>query len=91
MSLLQRLFERPLYAGEAAGIRHSRPCGHLRKNYRSHPVILMPPSALFYNDNLVPFAKNGMISWSGLPDNRLPIRILGCESEEEGVEEVRFS
>ncbi|KAF9451324.1 P-loop containing nucleoside triphosphate hydrolase protein [Macrolepiota fuliginosa MF-IS2] len=87
MSLLQRLFERPLYANEAATIEHFRPRAHLRKNYRSHPVILMPPSALFYNDTLVPFASNGKMSWSGLPDNRLPVRIIGCESEEECIDE----
>jgi superfamily I DNA and/or RNA helicase len=91
MSLLQRLFERPLYADKNAVIDYLRPSTHLRKNYRSHPGILMPPSALFYNDTLLPFATNGKVSWSGLPDSRLPIKIIGCESKEECIDEVRLS
>lgn len=91
MSLLQRLFERPVYADESTTIQYFRPCAHLRNNYRSHPAILMPPSALFYSDSLVPFATNGKVSWSGLPESRLPVRIIGCESEEEGIDEVCYS
>ncbi|KXN83986.1 putative RNA helicase SDE3 [Leucoagaricus sp. SymC.cos] len=66
MSLLQRLFERPPYSDINSTIKYYRPHAHLRKNYRSHPAILMPPSALFYSDTLVPCANNGRIVWSGL-------------------------
>ncbi|KAJ3568151.1 hypothetical protein NP233_g5899 [Leucocoprinus birnbaumii] len=69
-SLLQRLFERPLYSDEQSTTPYYRPCTHLCKNYRSHPAILMPPSALFYNDSLVPFAKNGRVVWERLRSKR---------------------
>lgn len=54
----------------------------------SHPAILMPPSAIFYNDSLVPCAVNGSVSWSGLPNPRLPLLLIGNESKEECVDEV---
>jgi superfamily I DNA and/or RNA helicase len=89
LSLLQRLFERSLYTNEAATTEYFRPYAYLRRNYRSHPTILMPPSALFYNDTLLPCATNGRISWSNLPDQRLPVKIIGCAGDEECIDEVR--
>ncbi|KAJ3554546.1 hypothetical protein NP233_g12400 [Leucocoprinus birnbaumii] len=77
-SLLQRLFERPLYSDEQSTTPYYRPCTHLCKNYRSHPAILMPPSALFYNDSLVPFAKNGRVVWERLRGKRC------CGGERDG-------
>ncbi|EAU87611.2 helicase MOV-10 [Coprinopsis cinerea okayama7 len=68
VSLLERLFERPLYAQA--------------KNYRSHPVILMPPSAIFYNDTLEPCAKNGTVTWRRLPVPHLPLKFIGHEHPE---------
>ncbi|KAJ3992098.1 P-loop containing nucleoside triphosphate hydrolase protein [Lentinula boryana] len=72
VSLLERLFDRPLYA---------------EHNYRSHSAILMPPSAMFYNDSLEACASNGMISWAGLSNNKFPLMFLGCDAKDESVDE----
>ncbi|KAJ7452153.1 P-loop containing nucleoside triphosphate hydrolase protein [Mycena galericulata] len=92
VSLLQRLFDRPVYAshskdGPAFKFGNFRPFANLVKNYRSHPAILMPPSAIFYDDSLVPCAVNGVIAWSGLPNPRLPLLFIGRDSKEECVDE----
>ncbi|KAF5353338.1 hypothetical protein D9756_008084 [Leucocoprinus leucothites] len=96
MSLLQRLFELPLYADEQSTTAYYRPCSHLRKNYRSRPAILMPPSALFYDDKLVPCAVNGKIRWSrlvrrgkkgGKVGTAMPLRVVACEAIEECIDE----
>ncbi|KAJ7431230.1 P-loop containing nucleoside triphosphate hydrolase protein [Mycena latifolia] len=80
VSLLQRLFDRPVYAAHRG--KH-----YLLTHSSSHPAILMPPSAIFYEDSLVPCAANGTISWSGLPNPRLPLLFIGSESKEECVDE----
>ena len=49
----------------------------------------MPPSAIFYNDTLQPFAKNGTVVWSGLPNPKLPLKVIGTDSSEESNDEVR--
>ncbi|KAJ7153558.1 P-loop containing nucleoside triphosphate hydrolase protein [Mycena crocata] len=90
VSLLQRLFDRPVYAERRS--EHSapscfRPYTNLVKNYRSHPAILMPPSAIFYDDSLVPCAVNGTVVWSGLPNPQLPLLFIGSEWKEECVDE----
>ncbi|KAJ7730393.1 P-loop containing nucleoside triphosphate hydrolase protein [Mycena maculata] len=82
VSLLQRLFDRPVYASHREESATFRP-----SNFRPHPAILMPPSAIFYDDSLVPCAVNGTIAWSGLPDPRLPLLFIGSESGEECVDE----
>ncbi|KAJ6524568.1 P-loop containing nucleoside triphosphate hydrolase protein [Mycena capillaripes] len=92
VSLLQRLFDRPVYASHSEKALAStplrfRPYTNLVKNYRSHPAILMPPSTLFYEDSLVPCAENGNISWSGLPNPHLPLLFIGSECKEECVDE----
>jgi hypothetical protein len=48
----------------------------------------MPPSAIFYDDALEPFAQNGSVSWSGLPNPQLPLAFIGSSSEEQSVDEV---
>ncbi|KAK0200904.1 P-loop containing nucleoside triphosphate hydrolase protein [Desarmillaria ectypa] len=84
ISLLERLLERPLYANEQSSIY--KPFVNL--NYRSHPVILMPPSALFYNDTLEPCARgNGVVVWSGLPNVKIPLMFIGSTSLEECIDE----
>ncbi|KAJ7593410.1 P-loop containing nucleoside triphosphate hydrolase protein [Mycena floridula] len=110
VSLLERLFERPVYADhplarskfsdfareqptnfdEPGMIKCNKslvPFTNLLKNYRSHPAILMPPSAMFYNDSLEPCAINGSISWSGIPNPQLPLIFIGCDGKEQCVDE----
>ncbi|GAW07733.1 P-loop containing nucleoside triphosphate hydrolase protein [Lentinula edodes] len=104
VSLLERLFDRPLYAEHAEAhprrlpltgfLLHQnsvqsmfKPFVNLVKNYRSHPAILMPPSAMFYNDSLEPCASNGMIAWAGLSNNKYPLMFLGCDTKDESVDE----
>ncbi|KAG6837047.1 hypothetical protein H0H93_015618 [Arthromyces matolae] len=100
VSLLERLFERSLYADhvsarskgiikQVAETFKFTPFTNLvkHKNYRSHPAILMPPSALFYNDSLEPCANNGTITWSGLRKAELPLMFIGHEFPEECVDE----
>ncbi|KIL67986.1 hypothetical protein M378DRAFT_122302 [Amanita muscaria Koide BX008] len=98
VSLLERLFQRRLYAEH----EHARsniaalssfqrtnfaPFVNLVKNYRSHPAILMPPSAIFYDDSLEPFADNGTISWSKLPNPALPLLFIGHNGLEDCTDE----
>lgn len=86
ISLLERLFERPLYTNAQSSIY--KPFVNLVKNYRSHPAILMPPSALFYNDTLEPCAReNGDVVWSGLPNAKIPLTFIGSTSLEECIDE----
>jgi hypothetical protein len=61
------------------------------QNYRSHPVILMPPSAMFYNDTLQPCAKNGTVIWSGLSAPHLPVKFIGHNHPEATNDEARAS
>jgi superfamily I DNA and/or RNA helicase len=48
----------------------------------------MPPSAIFYEDSLEPYANNGIIAWSGLPNGKLPLIFIGHQNGEETVDEV---
>jgi len=99
VSLLERLFERPLHTefsqtrlttfdnSPAHQASTFTPFTNLVKNYRSHPVILMPPSAIFYDDSLQPCAQNGSVRWSSLPNPQLPLVFIGNISEEQSVDE----
>ncbi|KAJ3505597.1 hypothetical protein NLJ89_g7334 [Agrocybe chaxingu] len=101
VSLLERLFERPLYSdfieatrkvsinghGRSTASQRLPPYTRLVKNYRSHPAILMPPSAIFYNDTLEPCAENGKVVWKGLSNPDLPLKFIGDESPEESSDE----
>jgi superfamily I DNA and/or RNA helicase len=52
------------------------------------PAILMAPSGLFYDNSLVPAAKNvQLIKWSGLSNPSVPILFKGCETEDMTVDE----
>lgn len=68
------------------------PFTNLIRNYRSHPAILAVPSALFYNDTLVPEASNTnyLEGWSGWKGRRgIPVKFClngGMDEwHEEGV------
>lgn len=86
VSLFERLFSRSLYADHPLSRRLAArsdfslepqgaamivpPFSNLVRNYRSHPAILAVPSALYYNDTLIPEAPrapvNGAVSsWIG--------------------------
>lgn len=47
----------------------------------------MPPSAIFYNDSLQPFASIGTLSWSGLANPKLPLKFIGTDSVEKSTDE----
>ncbi|KAF9480299.1 P-loop containing nucleoside triphosphate hydrolase protein [Pholiota conissans] len=96
ISLLERLFERPLYHNFMNNVSsqldedadNSLPYISLVKNYRSHAAILMPPSAIFYNDTLQPSAiTNGKIVWAGLAKPHLPLKFIGTDAVEESNDE----
>ena len=48
----------------------------------------MPPSAMFYNDSLIPSAANGRISWSGMLNPDMPLVFIGCSAPENCIDEV---
>ena len=48
----------------------------------------MPPSAIFYNDTLLPYARNHKIIWSGMPKPFLPLKFIGSTSPEDSSDEV---
>ncbi len=49
----------------------------------------MPPSAIFYDDTLEPSAIfNGIITWSGLPSPKIPLKFIGGQWKEECIDEV---
>ncbi|KAF7321050.1 hypothetical protein HMN09_00192300 [Mycena chlorophos] len=93
ISLLQRLFDRNVYSSfvrkglTLLASTHFRPFTNLVMNYRSHRAILMPPSAIFYDDSLIPCAVNGTVTWSGLPNPRLPLMFIASDSQEECIDE----
>lgn len=59
----------------------------LVRNYRSHPGILLASSTMFYGDRLEPRAVLPPARWRGLPNPKLPIKIVGVEAAENWVEE----
>ncbi|KAL7417001.1 P-loop containing nucleoside triphosphate hydrolase protein [Mrakia frigida] len=85
VSLLERLFEQPIYSSKSQVF--PRPFTNLVKNYRCHPALLMTPSSLFYGDTLEPAARNGSISWTELPNNDLPFVFFNTVGDEEMVDE----
>ncbi|KAG7087423.1 hypothetical protein E1B28_013391 [Marasmius oreades] len=103
VSLLERLLERPVYAEhpearsqavhpitlewQNGGLPAFKPFVNLTKNYRSHPAILMPPSAMFYNDSLEPCAANGLIAWAQLPNPSFPLVFIGTNTKEDSIHE----
>lgn len=50
----------------------------------------MPPSAIFYDDSLQPFAQNGTVVWSGLPNPDIPLVFINNDTDEQSPDEVRM-
>lgn len=99
-SLLDRLAEWPLYASAAHTIiQHVKrqrpvppntPCGQLIRNYRAtHPMLLMLPSILFYNDILLPFASGScrFTRDRRLPNPNLPIWFENVHGEDVSLDD----
>ncbi|GAA98489.1 hypothetical protein E5Q_05175 [Mixia osmundae IAM 14324] len=104
-SLLERLSELPLYAehpsARSKGTSRTgrsplppRPVhfADLTRNYRSHPGLLMMPSALFYDNSLRAEAAEQikatpLLSWSGLSGSHIPLLFHGVDGEEDWVDE----
>lgn len=61
ISLMQRLFELPLYTPGEAKKFNSKYITQLVKNYRSHIAILCIANALFYNNSLISQAPKGKL------------------------------
>jgi len=47
----------------------------------------MPPSAIFYNDTLQPYAANGKICWKRLSNLNFPLKFIGTDSAEKSTDE----
>lgn len=55
------------------------------------PSILMVPSAMFYQDRLIPAAIDvALMRWSRLPNPDIPILFHGTDTEEYCIDEVRL-
>ena len=56
------------------------------------PSILMVPSSMFYQDRLIPAARDvRLLRWSQMPNPHIPILFRGTESEEYCIDEVCLS
>lgn len=80
------------FIGSSTDIDLSVPFCNLVNNYRSHPGLLMVPSALFYHDTLKPFAaqdiqNTGLTRWSQLKTNEIPLLVWHTDGQEEMFEE----
>jgi hypothetical protein len=50
----------------------------------------MVPSAMFYQDRLIPAAQDvKLMRWSQMPNPNIPILFRGSDSEEYCIDEVR--
>ena len=70
----------------------SVPFANFINNYRSHPGLLMIPSALFYNDTLEPCASSQiqstpLLNWCEQRGNGIPLLFWHTEGQEEMFEE----
>ncbi|KAH0541842.1 hypothetical protein FGG08_003725 [Glutinoglossum americanum] len=68
-----------------AGPMINPPFANLFRNYRSHPAILALPSALFYNDTLIPEATDTdkLTSWSGWRGRGWPVLFSANLADDE--------
>ena len=55
----------------------------LINNYRSHPAVLKLPSAVFYHDELKPYAdmrmRESLCQWEKLPNKGFPVIFHGLK------------
>ncbi|WWC89628.1 uncharacterized protein L201_004553 [Kwoniella dendrophila CBS 6074] len=104
VSLLERLFDREIYATHSNSRRSQQlrnrhlqsdweaPFTNLVQNYRSIAPILMIPAAMFYEDTLIPSARDvKLLEWKDLPNAKLPILFQGCEGEENWIDESWYN
>ena len=102
ISLFERLAKSSLYsshplAGKSLGSFDAKssiyaPFVNLRRNYRSHGAILALPSALFYNNTLVPEASEikSLLPWHGWNGRRWPV-LFACNGGFDECESLRKS
>ncbi|WWD04020.1 hypothetical protein V865_002083 [Kwoniella europaea PYCC6329] len=104
VSLIERLFQQEVYASHSNARKNQKsangacpsdwegPFMNLIQNYRSIAPILMIPAALFYDDTLIPAARDvELLKWQGFPNPNIPILFYGCEGEENWIDEVSIS
>jgi helicase MOV-10 len=84
-SWFERLLARDVYSkhntsrtyllGSGGEKGYRPPFVNLVRNYRSHPGILMMPSAMFYSETLRAEAANThtLTTWTGLPNSKIPV------------------
>lgn len=81
-SLLERLLGRPMYADY-----DPKYITMLKRNYRSHALLLEVPNALFYDGALEacadPMITDCRLHWDGLPTQGVPICWHGVEGKED--------
>lgn len=91
ISLLERLMSNPLYCRNEDkfsdhGCYDPLLVTKLVNNYRSHPAVLKLPSAVFYHDELIPCADEGMreslCQWDKLPNKGFPVIFHGLKGED---------
>jgi len=86
-SLLERLLGENMYEKDKTDLYNSRVITKLTHNYRSHPDILHPASALFYDNELVASAdvalRESLIGWEELPNKKFPIIFHGIIGKDE--------
>ena len=101
VSLFDRLLRRPVYSQHPLSRQNVykrikgegwyRPAFvNLIRNYRSHPGILMMPSAMFYNSTLLPEAPNTstLTKWKSLPNHRIPVLFHPSTGDEIWIQDT---